>query len=157
MSEEVSSEAGRDSEEVGEDLLAALRIELANERARKASIESRAMTLGAGAAAGIALVLGLASDYVGRWEKLSFALLAYSGGLFLLAAAITASDPGYPQRMASDDSRRGYAGRDGGDCSPDGKVALVARAWLVLPPTRCYSSVTQRAPSYPDRGQQQGR
>lgn len=39
MSEEVKSEAGRDSEEVGEDLLAALRIELANERERKASIE----------------------------------------------------------------------------------------------------------------------
>lgn len=65
------------------------------------------MTLGAGAAASIALVLGLASDYVGRWEKLFFALLACSGGLFLLAAAIAASDPGYPQRMASDESGRG--------------------------------------------------
>jgi hypothetical protein len=68
-------------------LLQTVRSELADERARKDSIESRALTLAAGAAAATALVFGLGSDYSGRWQTLFFILLGIVGLLFLTTMA----------------------------------------------------------------------
>jgi hypothetical protein len=74
-------------EGIGADLLAAIRSELADERARKTSLESRALTLSAAAAAAIALVFGLGSDYTGRWQVAFYVVLGVSGVSFLAAAA----------------------------------------------------------------------
>jgi MFS family permease len=71
----------------GATLLATVRAELADERLRKDSIESRALTLAAGAAAAIALVFGLGADYSGRWQTAFFILLGLAGLLFLAASA----------------------------------------------------------------------
>jgi MFS family permease len=70
-------------EPVGPILAAAIRAELADERARGESIHTRAMTLAAGAAAAAAIVFGLGSDYQGRWQVLFFILLLVAGLLFV--------------------------------------------------------------------------
>ena len=75
-------------EGLGGELLAAVRIELADERARKASLESRALTLSAAAAAVIALIFGLGTDYDGRWQAPFFVILGVSGLCFLAAAML---------------------------------------------------------------------
>jgi MFS family permease len=72
---------------LGTELLAAVRSELADERARQASLESRAMTLAAAAAAATALIFGLGTDYVGRWRTAFFIVLGVAGLTFLLASA----------------------------------------------------------------------
>jgi hypothetical protein len=72
----------------GKDLLETVRGELADERARKDSIESRALTISAAAAGATALVFGLGSDYSGRWQGLFFFLLWTTGVLFLTASGL---------------------------------------------------------------------
>jgi hypothetical protein len=73
------------SEKLGPTLLATVRAELADERMRQGSIESRALTLAAGAATAAALVLGLGGRYGGRWATLFFIVLGVAGVLFLLS------------------------------------------------------------------------
>lgn len=71
---------------LSEELLAALRLELAEERARKSSLESRGLTLSAGAATATALLFGLGTNYSGRWQPVFFSLLL-AGGLAFFSAA----------------------------------------------------------------------
>lgn len=72
----------------GTTLLDTVRGELAEERARKESLESRALTLSAAAATATALVFGLGAGYQGRWQTAFFILLGLAG-LLLLAASAT--------------------------------------------------------------------
>jgi MFS family permease len=74
---------------VGGELLAAARAEIADERARAASLESRALTLSAAAAGATALIFGLGADYVGRWRIAFFVFLGLAG-LFFLGSAVAA-------------------------------------------------------------------
>ena len=71
---------------VGQDLLDALRNELAEERSRKSSLEQRSLAASSAAAAAVALLLGLGSQYEGRWQDVFFSLLFIGGVLFLISA-----------------------------------------------------------------------
>jgi len=73
---------------LGAELLAAVRSELADERARQASLESRAMTLSAAAAAATALIFGLGTDYSGRWQTAFFILLGAAGLIFISSSVV---------------------------------------------------------------------
>src|SRR5712691_4247178 len=85
---------------IGGELLEQLRLELAEERSRKASLESRALTASAAAAAAVTILLGLGSQYSGRWQTLFFVLLLV-GSLAFLATALfgwlTAKVVGYEE------------------------------------------------------------
>jgi hypothetical protein len=70
------------------ELLAALRAELQEERARKASLDSRSLTIAAASATATTLLLGLGKDYGGKWPKVFFGLLFLGSICFLIASVL---------------------------------------------------------------------
>jgi hypothetical protein len=81
------AQSGDLGEGVEEELLAALRLELSEERSRKASLETRSLTVAAAAGAATTLLLGLGNSYKGRWQDAFFSLLL-AGSLCFLACAV---------------------------------------------------------------------
>jgi hypothetical protein len=73
---------------IEEDLLQALRDELAEERSRKESLERRGLTISAAAATSTALLLGLGSGYTGIGRDWFFVVLGIGGLAFLVSAAL---------------------------------------------------------------------
>jgi hypothetical protein len=71
---------------IEQDLLDALRAELAEERARKDSLEKRGLAVAAGATTSLALVLGLGSRYSGAGQQVFFTVMIL-GALAFLASA----------------------------------------------------------------------
>lgn len=75
----------KDESGIAEELLDAIREELDEERSRKASIESRLLTLSGAAAASLAILFGLGKDYSGRYETGIFIVLLLAGVCFAIS------------------------------------------------------------------------
>lgn len=73
-------------DDISKEFLDALRMDLAEERARKDSLERRGLTLAAAAATSTALLFGLGTNYEGFAQPLFFGIL-FLGGLAFLSSA----------------------------------------------------------------------
>ena len=71
---------------IEKDLLEALRAELAEERARKDSLEKRGLAVAAGATTALALLLGLGSRYSGTGQQVFFTVMGLGAVAFLASA-----------------------------------------------------------------------
>jgi hypothetical protein len=95
---------GSDGQPYEPDLLASLRAELQEERARKASLDTRSLTIAAASATATTLLLGLGRDYAGKWPKVFFALL-FLGSICFLIASVTGWENSRPQDYQEIDAK----------------------------------------------------